>query len=73
MSGHIARMDHHGELQVCLLQKKIRNFFEKIMQEEILSHFAKKQPNILYAPTWQDYERFDNVLRQFFPHPWRTS
>lgn len=36
------------------LQNKIA--FDKIVQDEILSRFAKKQPIILYAPTWQDSE-----------------
>lgn len=36
--------------------KQHRPFYDKIVQEEILSQFAKKQPIILYAPTWLDLE-----------------
>lgn len=36
--------------------KQHRSFFDKIIQEEVLSRFAKKQPTILYAPTWLDLE-----------------
>ena len=34
--------------------KQHRPFFDKVVQEEVLSRFAKKQPVILYAPTWLD-------------------
>lgn len=36
--------------------KQHRAFFDKIVQEEILSKFEKKNPLILYAPTWMDFE-----------------
>lgn len=36
--------------------KQHREFFDKIVQEEVLNHFERKQPIILYAPTWQDSE-----------------
>ena len=36
--------------------KKNKAFFEKMMQEEVLSRFIKQQPIILYAPTWKDLE-----------------
>lgn len=36
--------------------KQHRAFYEKIVQEKILSYFTKKQPLILYAPTWGDPE-----------------
>lgn len=32
-------------------------YFANIMEEEIFSHFDKKRPVILYAPTWQDFEQ----------------
>lgn len=34
--------------------KQHRAFFDTLFQNEVLSHFAKKKPIILYAPTWQD-------------------
>jgi CDP-Glycerol:Poly(glycerophosphate) glycerophosphotransferase len=33
-----------------------REFYNAIIQKEILSYFAKQQPIILYAPTWLDLE-----------------
>lgn len=36
--------------------KQHRAFYEKIVAEEVLNRFAKKQPVILYAPTWMDLE-----------------
>lgn len=32
-------------------------FYNSIFEEEIQSHFEKKQPLILYAPTWVDFEQ----------------
>jgi len=34
--------------------KQNRAFYDEIMAKEVLSHFPKKQPIILYAPTWLD-------------------
>lgn len=34
--------------------KKHKAFYDKIMENEILNQFEKKQPIILYAPTWED-------------------
>jgi len=36
--------------------KQHHKFFDDIMDKEVLSRFAKKQPIILYAPTWMDVE-----------------
>lgn len=36
--------------------KQHRSFFDEIISKEVLSRFAKKQPTILYAPTWMDVE-----------------
>ena len=36
--------------------KEHRAFYDAIIANEILAHFAKKQPIILYAPTWMDLE-----------------
>lgn len=33
------------------------DFYEQILQKEVLSRFEKPQPIILYAPTWLDYEQ----------------
>ncbi|MBA2727398.1 MAG: CDP-glycerol glycerophosphotransferase family protein, partial [Parachlamydiaceae bacterium] len=44
--------------------KKNRDFYDSVFEKEIQSQFAKKQPIILYAPTWLDLENsttfFDN-------------
>lgn len=34
--------------------KQNKQFFDRIIAEEVVSRFAKKQPIILYAPTWLD-------------------
>ena len=36
--------------------KQHRKFYDEIIEKEVLSSFAKKQPVILYAPTWLDLE-----------------
>lgn len=36
--------------------KEQRAFYDAIFEEEIQSRFSKKQPTILYAPTWMDLE-----------------
>lgn len=36
--------------------KKHKKFYDKLIQEEILSQFSEKRPTILYAPTWLDLE-----------------
>jgi len=36
--------------------KKHREFYDEIVAKEVFSRFAKKQPVILYAPTWMDTE-----------------
>lgn len=36
--------------------KKHQKFYDRIIQDEILSHFDQKRPIILYAPTWMDLE-----------------
>jgi len=44
--------------------KQHRGFYDALFENEIQSQFAKKQPLILYAPTWMDLENsttfFDN-------------
>lgn len=34
--------------------KQHRQYYDKLMQEDVLNHFERPQPTILYAPTWQD-------------------
>ncbi|MEI8364794.1 MAG: CDP-glycerol glycerophosphotransferase family protein [Parachlamydiaceae bacterium] len=36
--------------------KQYREFYDDIVAKEVLSRFARKQPIILYAPTWLDLE-----------------
>jgi hypothetical protein len=36
--------------------KQHRAFFERVYKQEVQPLFAKKQPTILYAPTWKDIE-----------------
>jgi CDP-glycerol glycerophosphotransferase (TagB/SpsB family) len=36
--------------------KKNKEFYDKIITEEVLNRFDKKRPLILYAPTWLDLE-----------------
>lgn len=36
--------------------KQNRVFYDELMQREVLNHFDKPRPTILYAPTWQDFE-----------------
>ncbi len=36
--------------------KQHRAFYNSLFEEEIQSHFNKRQPTILYAPTWMDLE-----------------
>lgn len=36
--------------------KQHKVFYDKIMEQEILSHFDQRRPLILYAPTWLDLE-----------------
>lgn len=37
--------------------KENQEFFDKIVAADVFSRFAKKQPTILYAPTWRDIEQ----------------
>lgn len=36
--------------------KQNQKFYHALIEKEVLSHFTKKQPLILYAPTWLDLE-----------------
>lgn len=42
--------------------RQYQAFFDQIVQEQIFNRFAKKQPTILYAPTWCDYENNSSFL-----------
>ena len=35
---------------------KHKDFYDNLIQEEVFSKFEKKQPTLLYAPTWKDPE-----------------
>ena len=35
---------------------KHQNFYDAIIEKEVFSKFEKKQPTLLYAPTWDDLE-----------------
>ena len=37
-------------------------FYDKIAEEDVFSKFDKKQPTILYAPTWQDMESSSSLF-----------
>lgn len=60
-------LDHHGALRFMpphvitgnyryTYFQKFRDFYDKLMQEEILAKFDQVRPTILYAPTWGDEE-----------------
>lgn len=42
--------------------KMHQQFYQKIIEDEVLSHFKKQQPLILYAPTWGDEEQSTTIL-----------
>lgn len=39
-----------------LYYQKYKNHCDRITEEKIFSHFERKSPCILYAPTWSDYD-----------------
>ncbi|NGX50987.1 MAG: putative CDP-glycerol:glycerophosphate glycerophosphotransferase [Chlamydiae bacterium] len=41
---------------------KYEAFYDQIAEEEVFSKFDKKQPTILYAPTWQDMESSSSLF-----------
>jgi len=42
--------------------RKYETFYDQIIEEQVFSHFTKKQPIILYAPTWPDMEDSSSLL-----------
>lgn len=44
--------------------KEHQAFYDDVMEKDVLSKFNKKQPVILYAPTWQDFDQSST----FFDH-----
>lgn len=44
--------------------KQHREFYKELIHQEVFSRFAKKQPTILYAPTWLDLERSTTFFSQ---------
>ena len=47
--------------------KQNKEFYDAIIQKEILSQFAKQQPIILYAPTWLDLEESTTFFDAYSP------
>jgi hypothetical protein len=45
--------------------KQHQVFFNKIIQEEVLSHFDQPRPVILYAPTWLDLEESTSFFEAY--------
>ena len=41
---------------------KFESFYDDIIEKEVFSSFEKKQPTILYAPTWQDLENSSSFI-----------
>jgi hypothetical protein len=55
--------------------EKYRSFFNSLIKNEVFSLFEKKQPTILYAPTWNDQEyattfftAFDELINNLSPN-----
>lgn len=55
--------------------KKHQEFYRQVVETDILPHFVKKQPIILYAPTWSDsgattsfYEAASTILKNVPSH-----
>lgn len=42
--------------------KQYEDFYDKIAEDEVFSHFEKKQTTIMYAPTWQDIELSSSIF-----------
>jgi len=42
--------------------QKYKTFYDEIIEREVFSKFTKKQPVILYAPTWPDMESSSSLL-----------
>ncbi|MBI3211195.1 MAG: hypothetical protein HYZ47_00705, partial [Simkania negevensis] len=47
--------------------KKYETFYDDLVEKEIFSKFAKKQPIILYAPTWEDLENSSSLFEISLP------
>lgn len=45
--------------------KTFKPFFDEITDAQVFSKFAKQQPTILYAPTWQDEEESSSFKSHF--------
>ncbi len=48
-----------------LYYQKHQTYLNQIVQKEIFSIFKKKQPTLLYAPTWADHENSSSFLKIF--------
>lgn len=52
-----------GNYRLAHYQKHL-SFYDSLVETEIFSRFARKQPTLLYAPTWQDIDHSTS----FFDH-----
>lgn len=48
-----------------LYYKQNQAFYEKLVEEELISHFDKKRPVIVYAPTWTDFENTTTFFNSY--------
>jgi CDP-glycerol glycerophosphotransferase (TagB/SpsB family) len=46
-----------------LYYRKHQAFFDKLVEERIWNQFGHKRPTILYAPTWNDYEKNTSLFQ----------
>lgn len=46
--------------------RKQQEFYDSLVDQEIFSLFANKQPTILYAPTWHDLEKSSSLFNAGF-------
>ena len=62
-ANHLKACIPIGNLRAAFYQKH-RDFYDSLVEKEILSRFAKKRPLYFYAPTWRDWEEtssFPNI------------
>lgn len=50
-----------------LFYKKYQDFYDPLVEKEVFSLFEKKQPILLYAPTWQDPEQSSSFFHSTVP------
>ncbi len=42
-----------------------KDFYKKVIQKEVFSHFEKEQPTLLYAPSWTDPEGSCSLFKAY--------